>query len=330
MAPLKNPPIEIVIPRINPRWIQVIALLILLIWAAFSSFYTVPTDSVGVIQRFGKFIDTSQPGLHFKMPFGVDRVTLVPVRRQQKLEFGFSTQGYTNPYQPSREPERETSMVTGDLNSALVEWVVQYRIDDPRQWLFHVRDPEDTLRDQSESVMREIVGDRTVDEVITIGRQDIESQAMVKLRDLAKAYELGAVIDQIQLKNVHPPREVQQSFNEVNRAQQERENLINVANGEYNKVIPRARGEADQKIQGAEGYKFKRVNEAEGDVAAFNAVLAEYLKAPDITRARLYLETMAEVLPQAGPKIIIDDSVKQIFPVLPGLVPAATQTGIRR
>jgi modulator of FtsH protease HflK len=234
-----------------------------------------------------------------------------------KQEFGFATPDYTNPDQVGTEPAKEKSMVTGDLNSVLVEWIVQYRITEPEKYLFAVREPGQTLRDISESVMREVVGDRTVDEVITVGRQDIEITALNRMREMAQRYHLGVSVDQVQLKNVNPPEPVQASFNEVNRAQQDRENAINVANGEYNKAVPRARGEADQKIRAAEGYRFKRINEAEGDVAAFNAVLAQYVKASEVTRARIYLETLGDVLPQAGQKIIVDESVQQILPMLP-------------
>src|SRR6266516_1421919 len=209
------------------------------------------------------------------------------------------------------------SMVTGDLNAALVEWVMQYRIDDPKQYLFDVRNPGQTLRDLSEAAMREVIGDRTVDEVITIGRQDIEVAALARMQELAKRYKLGVRVDQVQLKNVNPPAEVQASSNEVNRAQQDRENAINIANGDYNEAVPKAKGQADQTIRGAEGYRFKRVTEAEGDVASFNAMLEQFTKAPEITRTRLYLETMGEVLPKMGPMIIIDDSMRQLLPILP-------------
>jgi membrane protease subunit HflK len=294
------------------------ALLVVLLIAVLLTFsYTVGAESEGVVLRFGKFFKTVEPGLHFKLPLGIDAVTVLPIRRQLKLEFGFSTAGYTNPLQVGQDPEEEKSMVTGDLNAALVEWVVQYRIEDPRQYLFDVRNPEGTLRDLSEAAMREVIGDRTVDELITIGRQDIEIEALARMQELSKRYQLGIRVDQVQLKNVNPPSQVQASFNEVNKAQQDRENAINVANGEYNKVIPKAKGEADQTIRGAEGYRFKRVNEAEGDVAAFSAVLQQYVKAPEITRTRLYLETMSEILPQTGQKIIVDESMRQLLPILP-------------
>jgi modulator of FtsH protease HflK len=292
-------------------------LIVLLITVLLTFSYTVGAESEGVVLRFGKFFKTVEPGLHFKLPLGIDAVTVLPIRRQLKLEFGFSTAGYTNPLQVGQDPEEEKSMVTGDLNAALVEWVVQYRIEDPRQYLFDVRNPEGTLRDLSEAAMREVIGDRTVDELITIGRQDIEIEALARMQELSKRYQLGIRVDQVQLKNVNPPSQVQASFNEVNKAQQDRENAINVANGEYNKVIPKAKGEADQTIRGAEGYRFKRVNEAEGDVAAFSAVLQQYVKAPEITRTRLYLETMSEILPQTGQKIIVDESMRQLLPILP-------------
>ena len=290
----------------------------LLFAALWTSYYTVGAESQGVVLRFGKFFKTVEPGLHFKLPFGIDVVTVLPTRRQLKLEFGFSTPAYTtNPIQAGLDPDKEKSMVTGDLNAALVEWVVQYRIEDPRQYLFDVRNPGETLRDLSEAAMREVIGDRTVDELITIGRQDIEIEALARMQELSKRYHLGIRVDQVQLKNVNPPSQVQASFNEVNKAQQDRENAINIANGDYNKAVPKAKGEADQTIRGAEGYRFKRVNEAEGDVAAFSAVLQEYVKAPEITRTRLYLETMSESLPQMGQKIIVDESLRQLLPILP-------------
>lgn len=299
--------------RLIGAGLVVVALLII----AWTSYYTVAAESEGVVLRFGKFLKTVNPGLHFKLPLGIDEVSVLPTRRQLKLEFGFYSSGFTNVDQAGREQVEEKSMVTGDLNAALVEWVVQYRIDDPKEYLFDVRNPGRTLRDLSEAAMREVIGDRTVDEVITIGRQDIEISALTRMQELAKRYKLGVRVDQVQLKNVNPPREVQASFNEVNKAQQDRENAINIANGNYNEAVPKAKGEADQTIRAADGYRFKRVNEAEGDVASFNAMLGQYIKAPEITRTRLYLETMGDVLPEMGPKIIIDDSMKQLLPILP-------------
>jgi modulator of FtsH protease HflK len=310
-------------PRFPARLIATLAVILILLILIFTSAYTVQAESEGVVLRFGKFLKTVEPGLHFKLPLGIDQVTVLPTRRQLKLEFGFLTPGYTNPDQPTTDAAEERSMVTGDLNAALVEWVVQYRIDDPKQYLFDVRNPGQTLRDLSEAAMREVIGDRTVDEVITIGRQDIEISALGRMQELAKRYALGIRVDQVQLKNVNPPAEVQASFNEVNKAQQDRENAINIANGDYNEAVPKARGQADQTIRGAEGYRFKRVNEAQGDIALFSAILTQYIKAPEITRTRLYLETMGDVLPVAGEKIIIDDSIKNLLPLLPfGAKPA--------
>src|SRR5256885_2597782 len=305
------------LPRFPARLIAGVVIVILLVVLIWTACYTVQAESEAVVLRFGKFLKTVEPGLHFKLPFGIDRVTVLPTRRQLKLEFGFFTPGYTNVDQHTKDPQEERSMVTGDLNAALVEWVVQYRIDDPKQYLFDVRNPAQTLRDLSEAAMREVIGDRTVDEVITIGRQDIEVSALARMQELSKRYMLGVRVDQVQLKNVNPPAEVQASFNEVNKAQQDRENAINIANGDYNEAVPRAKGQADQAIRAAEGYRFKRVNEAEGDVASFNAILEQYIKAPEITRTRLYLETMGEVLPKMGPMIIIDDSMRQLLPILP-------------
>jgi membrane protease subunit HflK len=221
-------------------------------------------------------------------------------------------------------------MVTGDLNAAHVEWVVQYEIDDPERFLFNHREPRPTLRDLSESVLREVVGDRTVDEVLTVGRQEIENEAIAKLTELVRELTMGLRVQQVQLKNVHPPAPVQRSFDEVNRAQQEREQMINQANGEYNKVVPRARGEAERAIRDAEGYALKRVNEAEGDVARFTALLEQYDKAPEVTRQRLYLETIGDVLPKLGNKVILDADAKQFLPFMNLQQPVVDQSGAPR
>jgi modulator of FtsH protease HflK len=300
----------------GPRPVILLAALILLGFVAWTTYYTVPSDSVAVVQRFGKYLKEVPPGLHFKLPVGIDVATIVPVKRQLKQEFGFGTPGATDPYQISRDSRRETEMVTGDLNAALVEWVIQYRISDPAKYLFDVREPRGTLRDVSESVMREVVGDRTVDEVITIGRQEIEAEALAKMQALASKYALGISIDQVQLKNINPPEPVQASFNEVNQAQQEKEKLINEARRDYNKVIPLAEGEKDQRIREADGYRLKRINEAEGDVARFSALLAEYVKAPEVTRRRIYIETLQDVMPSIRSKIIVDERTRSILPLL--------------
>jgi modulator of FtsH protease HflK len=290
----------------------------ILVLAGFgSSIYTVEAESEGVVLRFGRHVDTVPAGLHWKLPFGIDDVYVLPVKRQLKQEFGFGSEDATNDSQVSsrREQDQERSMVTGDLNTAVVEWVVQYRIVQPDKFLFKVQNPENTLRNVSEAVMRTMVGDRTVDEVITIGRQEIEEKARIMLSEQVKNYELGIQIDLIQLLNVKPPPLVEPSFNEVNQAKQEAKRMINVAEGNQT-VVLKAKGAAKRNVLAAEGYAQKRVNEAEGDVAKFNAVFEEYLKAPEVTRQRLYLETMQEVLPQLGRKIILDEDASQILPLL--------------
>jgi len=307
-----------IMPAGGPRGVILLAVLVLAALGAWTAYYTVPSDSVAVVQRFGKYLTNVPPGLHFKLPLGIDSATIVPVKRQLKQEFGFTTPGAGDLYQSPhpREGKRETQMVTGDLNAALVEWVVQYRISDPVKFLFEVREPSATLRYVSESVMREVVGDRTVDEVITIGRQEIEIEALTKMQALSTKYAMGLSIDQVQLKNINPPQPVQESFNEVNQAQQEKEKLINEARRDYNKVIPLAEGEKDQRIREADGYRLKRINEAEGDVARFSALLAEYNKAPEVTRRRIYLETLQLVMPGIRSKIIIDEQARSILPLL--------------
>lgn len=306
------------LPGGKPLNFLLLLLFVLFGFTVWTSVYTIPSDSVAIVKQFGKYAREVSPGLHFKLPFGIESATIVPVKRQLKQEFGFTTSGAQDPYQNSlnHDEQRETQMVTGDLNAALVEWVVQYRILDPVKFLFEVREPSETLRYVSESVMREVVGDRTVDEVITIGRQEIESQALMKMQTLSTKYTMGISIDQVQLKNINPPKPVQESFNEVNQAQQEKEKLINEARRDYNKVIPLALGEKDQRIREADGYRLKRINEAEGDIARFDALLAQYIKSPEVTLRRIYIETMQQVLPQVHAKIIIDKTTNNILPLL--------------
>ncbi len=311
--------IEIKMPSFSGKIIAVVIAAFLALIAAGGSFYTIEVEEAGVVLRFGKHIKTVPPGLHFKLPFGIDQVHRVPVARQLKQEFGFSTPEATNKSQRSSPEENrlERNMVTGDLNSVLVDWVIQYRVTEPEKFLFKVRDPDATLRHASESVMRQVVGDRTVDEVITIGRQEIATECNDLLKELVNLYQLGITIDQVQLKDVEPPEPVQASFNEVNNAQQDKEKSINIANGEYNRTVPKARGEAEKVISEAQGYATQRINEAEGDVARFTALFAEYQKAPDVTRRRLYLETMEEVMPQFGGMVVLDEGADQVLPFLP-------------
>ena len=306
------------VPRGGPRQLVLPVLVVLAALVGWTAYYTVPSDSVAVIQRFGAYVNDVPPGLHFKLPLGIDTATIVPVKRQLKQEFGFATPGAGDAYQTpgAHDAQSETQMVTGDLNAALVEWVVQYRISDPADYLFEVRGPSETLRYVSESVMREVVGDRTVDEVITIGRQEIEIEALTKMQALATKYAMGISIDQVQLKNINPPLPVQESFNEVNQAQQEKEKLINEARRDYNKVIPLAEGEKDQRIREADGYRLKRINESEGDIARFNSLLEEYRKAPEVTRRRIYVETLQDVMPRVRAKVVVDSQAGGILPLL--------------
>ena len=290
--------------------------IVLILFTLLFGFRTIPANSVGVKTRFGAYHDLVNPGLTYAIPY-VDEIQIVPTQRLLKLEFGFTSPNATNIYQGDREPEETETMITGDLNTALVPWVVQYRITDPKLYLFGAREPEQTLRDLSESVMREVIGDRTVDEVLTIGRHDIETSTLKRLADLCSQYGLGIQIQQVQLATVRPPPVVQAAFNEVNQAQQEKQTAINQAWAVYNDAVPNARGQAKEREKQAEAYAFRRVNEARGQAEKFSLLLAEYRKAPEITRRRLYLEAMQAILPALQKKIIIDDSLKNILQTLP-------------
>jgi membrane protease subunit HflK len=296
--------------------LRYIILAIIIVVLGLNSFFQVDAESVGVVTRFGAFVKTVEPGLNFKIPF-VEKVYLVPVERQQKLEFGFRTEtpGVNTVYS-DEDFSKESIMLTGDLNLADVEWVVQYRISDPKQYLFMVREPDTTMRDISESAMRQIVGDRTVNEVLTVGRSEISSQLQILIQDICTEYSLGVQIEQVVLQDVNPPEKVKDAFNEVNRAQQEKETSINQAQSDYNKIIPRARGRALETIQKAEGYATERVNRALGETDRFNKIYAEYMKAPAITKKRIYLETMAEIIPMLGDKIITDEKGQGVLPLL--------------
>ncbi len=297
----------------NIKTILIVVFLLIVVWSAF---FQVEPEEVGVITRFGKYTTSVQPGLNFKIPL-IDRVTKVPVERQQKLEFGFRTVSADVKSQYTKGGTADESlMLTGDLNLADVEWVVQFRIDDPYKYLFMVRNPEQTLRDISETTMRQVVGDRTVNEVLTVGRMDISQTVKDLMQRLCNEYSLGVKIEQVVLQDVNPPDPVKAAFNAVNQAQQEKETLINQAKSEYNKVIPHAHGQAQETIQKAEGYATARVNNALGEAARFNLLYQEYVKAPDVTRRRIYLETMQKVLPTLGNKIITDEDGKNVLPLL--------------
>src|SRR4051812_20372151 len=278
-------------------------------------FTTIPANSLGVKTRFGAYHDNVNPGLTYAIPY-VDEIYVVPTQRLLKLEFGFSTPNTTNTYQGDVEPQETETMITGDLNTALVPWVVQYRITDPKMYLFGAREPEKTLRDLSESVMREVIGDRTVDEVLTIGRHDIETSALGRLAELSSEYGLGLQIQQVQLATVRPPPVVQAAFNDVNQAQQEKQTAINQAWAIYNDAVPNARGQAKAREKEAEAYASRRVNQAKGDTEKFSLLLTEYHKAPGPTRQRLYLEAMEAIFPSLDKKIIVDDSLKGVLQTL--------------
>jgi membrane protease subunit HflK len=307
------------IPRI-PRGV---ALLILGVAAALllivTGYYQVEPDEVAVVQRFGKFVRTTEPGPHLKIPFGVERITKVPVQRQLKMEFGFRTAraaAQTSYAAASPQTIAESQMLTGDLNVAVVEWIVQYRIKDPSSFLFRVRDVPETFRYMSEAAMRQVVGDHSVDEVLTIGREAIALQAKTELQRLCELYGIGIEVQQLVLQDVNPPTPVKPAFNEVNQAIQEKERAINDAWAEYNKSVPKAKGEAEQAIRAAEGYSLERVNNAEGDAKRFEALQEEYRKAPAVTRRRIYLETLSAILPKVGRKLILDESARGILPLL--------------
>ena len=296
-------------------WYIIIAFLA--IWIVFSSIYTVGVDEVGVIQRFGKYNRTATPGLHFKLPRGIETLTMVKVKYVYTEEFGLRTlrAGIKTEYASGSRYLSESLMLTGDLNTAVVPWIVQFRIDDPYQYLFKVRNVPLTLRDLSESAMRMVVGDRSINEVIS-KRKEIADEVRIKLQEALTESETGLKLVNVELKKTNVPEPVQPSFNEVNQAVQEKERLIYQAKEEYNKIIPKARGEAEQTIKAAEGYALDRVNRAQGDASRFLSLYNEYSKAKDVTRRRLYLEAMNQVLPNVGNKYIIDPDQQGLLPLL--------------
>lgn len=288
----------------------------LIFFLAVFSYYTVGPNEVGVIQRFGKYVGRTGPGAHFKLPV-VDTVTRVKVDYVDKEEFGFRTiqAGVRTQYAPGEAFLDESLMLTGDLNCAVVPWVVQFRVGDPYKYLFNVRDPRATLRDLSEAVMRQVVGDRSVNEVIN-KRKEIADRVEEELQKSLDEAQTGIAIENIELKTTMPPQPVQPSWNEVNQAEQEKEQMIWKAREDYNRAIPAARGEAEKVIREAEGYALDRVNRAKGEVNRFLALLQEYQKAEDVTRRRLYLEMLRDVLPRIKKKYIIDHDQKTLLPLL--------------
>ena len=301
----------------TPRLLRIAGGVLVAIVVLANISFQVRPEEVGLVLQFGRNVRTAEPGLHFKLPF-IEQVVRVPIQRQLKEEFGFrtTTPGIQSQYSAA-DFAGESVMLTGDLNVAVVEWVVQYRVTDPYNYLFKLRGLTETFRSMNEAVMREVVGDRTVTEVLTVGRQEIATTSERLLQDMVNQYEMGIVIEQIVLQDVTPPDPVKPSWDEVNQAQQQRDRLINEARAEYNKVIPRAKGEASQAILQAEGYALERVNGAQGDATRFKAVHDAYRRAPEVTRRRLYLETMQRVLPQLGAKVFMDKGSGSVIPLLP-------------
>ena len=290
--------------------------LLLILLVSWASFFQIEPEEVGIITRFGKYVREVNPGLNFKLPV-IERVYKVPVERQQKQEFGFrsASSGVSTQFTKGGTLD-ESLMLTGDLNLADVEWVVQYRIDDPYSYLFKVRNPISSMRYISEAAMRQVVGDRTVNEVLTVGRTEIANKVQEEIQQICIEYSLGIKIEQVVLQDVNPPDAVKNAFNAVNEAQQEKETLINQAKSEYNKIIPRARGQAEGTIQQAGGYATERVNNALGEASRFDALYREYIKAPEVTKRRIYLETMKNSIPKLGNKIITDENGSNILPLL--------------
>ena len=305
--------------RLSRRLIISAVAVVIALAGLVDSYYQVEPDEVGLVTRFGRFVRTTNPGPHGKIPFGIEQVQKVPVQRQLKQEFGFRTvhADVDSTFRKDEKTAAESLMLTGDLNVATVEWIVQYKISDPYKYLFRLRDVEQTFRLMAEASMRTVVGDHSVTELLTVGREAIAAKAKELLAELCRRYDNGISVQQLVLQDVDPPESVKPSFNEVNQAIQERERAINEAWAEYNQEIPRARGLAEQKIEASEGYAVDRVNRAKGDAGRFIALQEEYRKAPEVTRTRIYLETLTAVLPAAGKKLIFDEKAKGILPLFP-------------
>ena len=309
---------QIEIPAfLNRKTIVIGVVFLVLLILLGSTLYSVGPDEQGVIQRFGKYVRTTEPGLHMKLPFGIESAKKVKVKFIFKSEFGFRTlkAGVRTVYSKSNFLG-ESLMLTGDLNLAVVEWIVQYRIKDAREYLFNVRDAEETLRDISEAVMREVVGDRSVSEVLTTGRMEVATEVQLRLQKILDTYGSGIKVGTVKLQDVNPPDMVKPAFNDVNESKQEKEQMINQAWEYYNKAIPLAKGEAKKQIQSAEGYAMNRINRAKGDAANFLDVWRAYNSSKEVTRKRLYLETLNEILPQAKEKYIFDESQEGLLPFL--------------
>ncbi len=311
------PNLEIKLPQIKKGVVKLVVVGVIILILLASSFYQIRPEEIGLILRFGKFVRTTEPGLHIKIPL-VEKLEKVPVQRQLKMEFGFRTitPGIRTEYRVTPESAREAVMLTGDLNVAVVEWIVQYKIKDAYKYKFKIRDVDSTFHYMNEAVVRKVVGDSSVDEVITIGRARIANEAKEELQKLCDLYEIGIEVSQLILQDVNPPDPVQPSFNDVNESLQEKERKINDARAEYNQIIPKAKGEAEQMISASEGYAMERINRAQGDANRFKNIYREYARAPLVTRKRLYLEAINQILPKISKKIIFDENQKNILPLL--------------
>jgi membrane protease subunit HflK len=303
------------------RQLGIIAAILFVAWGVYSSFYTVQPEERAVVKRLGRVTGISDPGLHFKLPFGVDKVQVVATERVLKQEFGFrSEEGTTDSDNRTRYSERdfpeESLMLTGDLNVIDVEWVVQYRIADPIKYLYSMREPARTLRDITESVMRRVVGNNVGSDVLTTGRVKVSTSARDEIQAAMNRYDNGIHIITVELQDVVPPARVQPAFNEVNEARQERERMINEATKQANQAIPRVQGEANRVIAEAQGYGVERVNRAKGEAQRFSAVLAEYRGAPEVTRTRMYLEALNDALPRIGSVLVVRDGQMPPVPLL--------------
>jgi len=305
---------------LGSRSIGMIAAGILLLFFFTTSWFTVQPEETGIVQRFGAVDRTVGPGLHFKFPSGIEKVRMVPTARVLKEEFGFvttATGSARTQYAVNSNPFKEVSlMLSGDLNVIDVQWIVQYRIEDPTSYLFHVRESRQAIRDTAEAVMRQVVGNRVGSDVLTVGRVAISVQVKEEMQKILTAYGTGVRLVTVELQDVTPPDSVKPAFNEVNEARQDKERTINQAQEQANREIPKARGEAVQTVTEAEGYAVERVNRAEGEATRFKAILADYKKSPEVTRRRLYLEAMGSILPDAKAVYIVDSDQRAMLPLL--------------
>lgn len=295
----------------------IVILIALVAFGSMSAFYTVGPNEEAVVIRLGKHLTNTTSGLHFKIPFGIDQITKIKTKIVHQMEFGFRTSNSNNrrTVYSRGNFKNESLMLTGDLNVADVQWVVQFQISDPFKFIFKTSDPLSNIRDISESIMRRVVGDKPVNDVLTTGRVEIASNAKVLMQEVLNKYDMGVAVKTIKLQDVNPPQVVQKSFNNVNAAKQEQEQMINKAEEAYNRVIPEARGKALQLVSEAEGFAEAILNRAHGDADRFVSIAREYRKAPAITKKRIYLETMESIFINLENITIVDQKIKGLLPV---------------